>query len=77
MEEKTFRQVLDETMDWLSELPEDEIRRQLPERRFPQGADFRWTIGGTEYTVVSHFNPNAGDDIFQKVRRLAESEVAQ
>ena len=76
MPEKTLRQVLDETMDWLSDLPEDEIRYHLSEQRYPRGVDFRWTIGGTEYTVVSHFNQNAGDDIFHKVQRLMESEAA-
>ena len=74
-QDKDLRQVLDETLDWLSGLPEDEIRRRLPEMRCPRGVDFRWTIGGTEYTVISHFNQNAGDDIFRKVQRLLDDEA--
>ena len=75
-EDKELRQVLDETMDWLSDLPEDEMRQHYSEMRFPRGVDFIWEIGGTEYTVLSHFNQNAEDDIFQKLRRLLESEVS-
>ena len=71
-----LNQVIDETLDWLSDLPEDEIRQRYREMRIPRNVDFRWTIGSTEYTVVSHFNQNAGDDILHKVQRLLEDEVA-
>ena len=75
-EDKELRRVLDETMDWLSDLSADELRQVYPERRFPRGVDFVWEIGGTEYTVISHFNQNAGDDIFRKVQRLLDDEAA-
>lgn len=73
---KELRQILDETLDWLSDLPEQEIRQRLPETRSPRGLDFRWTIGGTEYTVISHFNQTAEEDIFHKVQRLSEDDSA-
>lgn len=75
--DKELRQALDETMDWLSGLPEAEMRQRLPEMRFPRGIDFRWEIGGTEYTVISHFNQNAGDDVFCKIQGLLEDDVAE
>jgi len=76
-EDKELRQALDKTLDWLSDLPEDEMRERLPELRFPHGIDFRWTIGNTEYTVILHFNQSAGDDVFRKVQRLLEDEAVE
>ena len=76
MSDKNLNEVIDETLEVLSDLTEDEIRQRLSERKIPIGVDFRRTIGGTEYTVVSHFNQNARDDIFHKVKRLLESDIA-
>jgi len=75
-EDSELRRVMDETMDWLSNLPEDELRQVYSEMRFPQGVDFSRTIGGTEYTVISHFNQDAEEAIFNKIARLLETEVA-
>lgn len=74
-QDKDLRKILDETADWLSELPEHEIRQRLPEMRIPRNVDFIWNIGGTEYTVVSHFNQSAKEDAFHKLSRMMESEV--
>ena len=35
-------------------------------------ADFTRTIGGTEYTVISHFNKSAPESLIQKLTRLLE-----
>ena len=75
-QDKTLSQALDETMDWLSDLSEDEIRQHLPEMRLPRSADFRWTIGGTEYTVVSHFKNDKADDVLRIVSRLMEDDLS-
>lgn len=77
IEDKELSQALDETMDWLSGLPEAEMRQRLPEMRFPHGIDFCWEIGGTEYTVISHFNQSAGDDVFRKIQGLLEKDIAR
>ncbi len=64
---------LDEVMDWLSDQPEEFIRRIFSDRRLPREVDFRWTIGGTEYTVISHFKSGNAEAVIDKVRRLMES----
>ena len=76
IEDKDLRKVLDETMDWMSDLSPDELRQVYPERRVPRGVDFIWEIGGTEYTVVSHFKRDKADDIVNIVGRLLEGEVS-
>jgi len=73
----TLYQSLNEYMDSLSLLPEEEIRRRLPEMRFPLGVDFSCEIGGTEYIVISHFNQDAPEAVFNKLARMLESEVAE
>ena len=65
-----------EYMDWLSDQPEAEIRRMFANRRIPLNADFSCEIGGTEYIVTSHFNQSAHDDIFNKLERLLENDIA-
>ena len=77
MSENTLRQSIDNYLDWLSDLSEEEIRQRFPESRLPNNIDFVWEIGGTEYTVTSHFNQNARDDVYSKVQRLLESEVLE
>ena len=74
-EYKELRKVLDETIDWLSELPGKEIRQLFPEMRIPHNVDFVWEIGGTEYTVISHFKQADANDIVSIVGRLLEGEV--
>jgi len=76
IEDKELRQILDETLDWLSDLPEEEIRQHYSEMKFPRGVDFVWEIGGTEYTVVSHFKNNNADDIVNIVGRLLDGDVS-
>jgi len=75
IEDNDLRKALDETMDWMSDLSPDELRQVYPERRVPCGVDFIWEIGGTEYTVISHFNQNSADDIVQKVQNLLENKA--
>lgn len=70
-----LRTTLDEIMDWLSDLPEDEMRQHLPEMRFPRHVDFYWSIGGTEYTVVSHFKNNQTNDILSILSRLMQEDL--
>jgi hypothetical protein len=48
----------------------DTGRKPLPLVRFPTDLDFSKTIGGTTYTVRSHFNRDAGECLFAKVNRL-------
>jgi hypothetical protein len=67
---------VDKTMDWLCELPEAQMRQVLPDLRIPQNVDFKWTIGGTEYTVRSQFQTDKGGDFIHKIKRLLESEVS-
>jgi hypothetical protein len=70
-----IQKALDVTLDWLSDQSEDIIRKMFSDRRIPRSVDFIWEIGGTEYTVISHFNQNAEEDIFNKVQRLLEDEA--
>ena len=77
MSENALRQSIDNYLNWLSDLPEEEIRQRFPEIRLPHNIDFVWEIGGTEYTVISHFNQNARDDIYSKIQRLLEDEIAK
>ena len=71
-----IKKAIGETLDWLSDLPEEEIRRRYREMKIPRNVDFVWEIGGTEYTVVSHFKRANADDIVNKIGRLLEDEVA-
>ena len=71
-----IKKVIQDTLDWLSDLPEDEIRRRYQEMKIPQNVDFVWEIGGTEYTVTSHLKRENADDIVKKIGRLLEDEVA-
>ena len=75
IEDKDLRKALDKTMDWMSGLSPDELRQVYPERRVPHGVDFIWEIGGTEYTVISHFNQNSADDIVKKVQNLLDNKA--
>ena len=75
MSENTLRQALDEYLDWLSDLPEEEIRRKFANMRIPRSVDFNWTIGGTEYIVTSHFSKNSENDMFKIVSRLLECDI--
>ena len=75
--ESKLRQAIDEHMDWLSDQPEEYIRRMFANMRIPRSVDFSWIISGTEYIVTSHFNQNANDDMFCKLTRLIENEIAE
>ena len=73
--DKDLQEIFDETKDWLSDLPEEEVRQLLPETRIPHNVDFVWEIGGTEYTVISHFKQADANGIVNIVRRLLEGDV--
>ena len=72
---KSASQAINEYMDWLSDQPEAYIRHMFANKRIPNNVDFTWEIGGTEYIVTSHFNQNAGEDIFNKLTRLLGNEL--
>ncbi len=74
---KSVSAAIDEYMDWLSEQPEEYIRRLFANKRIPRNVDFSWQIGGTEYIVTSHFKKSGGEDIFHKLMRRLEDEVAE
>ena len=76
-EDKELRRALDETLDAISDWPEEEIRAAFGGQRIPRNVDFTWDIFGTEYTVVSYFSENSENDIFKIVRRLLEDEVSE
>ena len=48
----------------------DTGREQIPLVKCPPDLDFVKTIGGTTYTVRSHFNPDADECLLQIVSRL-------
>jgi len=48
----------------------DTGREQIPLVKCPTDLDFVKTIGGTTYTVHSHFNPDADECLLQIVNRL-------
>lgn len=74
-EDKELRQALDDTLDWMADLPEHKFRQVYPEKRIPNRVDFTWEIGGTEYIVKSYFKKSNADDIINKIGRLLEDEV--
>ena len=45
-------------------------REPIPLLKCPADLDFVKTIGGTTYTVRSHFNPNADECLLQTVNRM-------
>ena len=45
-------------------------REYLKLERVPKDLDFVKVIGGTTYTVRSHFNPKAKEDFLQIINRL-------
>jgi hypothetical protein len=74
-EDRDLRRVLDETLDAISDWPEELIRQTFGGRRIPRKVDFRLTIGNTEYTVVSHFKKDSAEPVMDKVKRLLEGEA--
>ncbi len=66
--------VMDETLDWLCEQPEAVIRNMFSGKRVPRHVDFRCEIGGTEYTVLSHFKQDNSEAILNKVLRLLRTD---
>ena len=76
MTESKIHQAVDKYLDWLSDQPEAYIRRIYANRRIPRNVDFNWEIGGTEYIVTSHFNQSASEDIFNKLGRILENDIA-
>ena len=53
----------------------DTGRAPLPLAKYPSGLDFEKTIGGTTYTVKSHFNPNASESMLRIVLRWLDSDA--
>ncbi|MDR1003070.1 MAG: transposon-encoded TnpW family protein [Oscillospiraceae bacterium] len=77
-DETKWREALgNDNFKWLINLPEEELRDMFRELRVPHNIDFRWTIYGTEYEVVSHFNGDSTDDFIKKLKRMITSEVIQ
>ena len=76
MKKNDLRKELVAYMNWLSELPEEEIRSMYRGKRIPCGIDFIWKIGDTEYTVVSHFKKDNADDAFHIMERLLKEDVS-
>jgi hypothetical protein len=72
---RDLQQILEETMDIISDWPEERIRRTFGGSRVPRNVDFRWNIGDTEYTVVSHFKKENAEPVIDKVKRLLERDV--
>ena len=75
LEDDDLEQMMEEILDYWCELPDDEIRQLFDWNRIPQSVDFAWKLGGTEYTIVSHFNKNANECLREKVDRLLEREI--
>ena len=48
----------------------DTGREPLSLEKCPADLDFVKVVGGTTYTIRSHFNPNADECLFQIVNRL-------
>ena len=48
----------------------DTGREMIPIVKCPADLDFVKVIGGTTYTVRSHFNPDAEEDLLQIICRL-------
>ncbi|MDD4494661.1 MAG: hypothetical protein PHV32_10025 [Eubacteriales bacterium] len=76
-EDKELRRALDETLDAISDWPEEKIRATFGGQRIPHNVDFIWDIFGTEYTVVSHFDKDSENDMFKIVRRLLEGDATK
>jgi hypothetical protein len=75
-QDRDLRRLFDKTMDAISDWPEEHIRKLFSDRRLSGEANFRWEIGGTEYTVVSHFKKNNAEAIVDKVERLLGQDVS-
>ena len=71
-----IKKMANEMLDWMSELSEDEVRQVYREMKIPKDVDFIYVSGGTEYTVTSHFNQDAEDDIRCKIQRLLDDDIA-
>jgi len=67
--------MIEEILDYWCELPDDEIRQMFNWNRIPRSVDFVWKLGGTEYTVVSHFKDGADECLARKLDRLLEGEI--
>ena len=53
----------------------DTGRERLHLEKYPKDLDFSKTIGGTTYTVKSHFNPNADETLLGIVLRWMDSDT--
>jgi hypothetical protein len=50
-------------------------RKLLPLSKSPKDLDFTKTIGGTNYVVKSHFDPNANESLLDIVLRWIDSDA--
>jgi hypothetical protein len=53
----------------------DTGRKPLPLEKYPKSLDFSTTIGGTSYTVKSHFNPQANESLLCIILRWVENNT--
>ncbi|MCL2856726.1 MAG: transposon-encoded TnpW family protein [Oscillospiraceae bacterium] len=51
----------------------DTGREPLVLSKYPKDLDFTKIIGGTTYTVKSHFNPNANESMLRIILRWLDS----
>jgi len=50
-------------------------RERLHLEKYPKDLDFSKAIGGTTYTVKSHFNPSANETLLRIVLRWLDSDT--
>ena len=50
-------------------------RKKIPLVKYPDDLDFSKAIGGTTYTVKSHFDPDADECLFGIVSRWIDNET--
>ena len=55
----------------LEKLTVEQRMKHWGNNRHPTNLDFEKTIGNTTYTVTSHFNRSASEDMVQKIERMA------
>lgn len=51
----------------------DTGRERLPLEKNPRDLDFTKTLGGTTYTIKSHFNPQAHESILRIILRWMDN----
>ena len=72
LEETAIRQMIDGITDCLSSMTKEERLAWFRRSQYPHPLNFQKEIGGTIYTVNTHFNAESKESIKEKAERILQ-----